>query len=797
MEEQPIKQEHSNLTIKELFFKYVRFLPLFLLSVALALLVAFAYLRYATQIYSATGSLLIKSETTEARPDKVEDILMGGNRGQNLQSEIEILKSKPLMTRVVNKLDLQFTYTTIGKIKGLNVYRNAPFIVRASQLVDSTKSFTLKITFTSNNQFKVDDESAPISFGQSFKNERGIFSLEKSGDPVVGSEFSVSYNSPERQAASLVRGLSVQPRTAGTGILNISMQTTNARMAADIVNVLMVQYDSMTVEQNNFSTDQMLNFIDGRLDKLKSELDSIQGIELALRQRENLFDVNIQSGAYFDKLKEVDALVREYEIRIDLVNNVESYVKTKENQFTRVVPSSLGLEDLTLNELVNGYNKAQMERQMLLDAHIPPSNPSVKEAEGVIEKQRQNLLESLQNLRASYLDAIASLKRKSGIDLGRLESMPAKIKELVEIERQISTKLALYSLLEGKREEAAISRAATISNSAIVDKANPSNTPIKPNRRTIQLMAIIIGLALPAIGIFIKEAFNDKVTTRADIEKVTNAPIIGEVGHSFSDDVLVVTKSSRSMVAEQFRIIRSNLQYVVHNTEKLVILVTSTFSGEGKSFVSTNMGAVLALTGKKTIILEFDIRKPKVISGLKMQKGSGISNFLVRNANLDELILPVPGNENLYVLPCGPVPPNPSELLLDSRVDVLFEELRKRFDIIIIDTAPVGMVSDAQTLGKYADCTLYLVRQERTFKKQVVLIDEIYEQKKLPKVSIVVNDVKLRAGYGYYGYGRYGYGYGYGEKSDYFKEEAPPRGFWDKLLDSLDVRNLFKKKKRK
>jgi capsular exopolysaccharide synthesis family protein len=208
------------------------------------------------------------------------------------------------------------------------------------------------------------------------------------------------------------------------------------------------------------------------------------------------------------------------------------------------------------------------------------------------------------------------------------------------------------------------------------------------------------------------------------------------------------------------------------------------------------MGAVLALTGKKTIILEFDIRKPKVLSGLKMQKGSGISNFLVRNANLDELIVPVPGNENLYVLPCGPVPPNPSELLLDSRVDSLFEELKKKFEIIIIDTAPVGMVSDAQSLGKYADCTLYLVRQERTFKKQVALIDEIYEQKKLPKVSIVVNDVKLRAGYGYYGYGRYGYGYGYGEKSDYFKEEVAPRGFWDRTLDRLDVRNLFHKKKK-
>lgn len=798
MEEQSNKQEHSSLTLKELFFKYVRFLPLFLVSVALALLAAFAYLRYATQIYSATGSMLIKSERKDSRPDKVEDILMGDNRGLNLQSEMEILKSTPLMTRVVKRLDLQYTYTTIGKIKGLNAYRSAPFYVETVSMSDSVAFMSMKISVVNENTFRLNDDSKAIPFGQEFRNEHGTFKLVKRGNPVPGSEFTVAYSAPERQAASLVRGLAIQPRTAGTGILNISMQSTNPHLSADIVNALMVEYDSMTIEQNNYSADQMITFIDERLEKLKGEIDSIQAIELNLRQRENLFDEDIQSSEYFEKLRETNANISELEMKIALVDAVTDYVKDKENQFNRVVPSSLGLEDLTLNDLVNGYNKAQLERQMLLDANIPPSNPAIKEAEGVIEKQRQNLLESLQNLRVSYLDAIATLRRKVGDDMGRLESMPAKIKQLVEIHRQMNTKLALYTQIESKREEAAISRAATISNSSIIDKANPVNVPIKPNRRTIQLMAIVIGLALPAVGLFVKEAFNDKVTTRADIEKVTDAPIIGEVGHSFSENVLVVNKTSRSMVAEQFRIIRSNLQYVVHNTDKLVILVTSTFSGEGKSFVSTNMGAVLALTGKKTIILEFDIRKPKVVSGLQMTKGPGISNFLVRNANLDDLILKVPDYENLHVLPCGPVPPNPSELLLDNRVDTLFQELRQRFDIIIIDTAPVGMVSDAQTLGKYADCTLYLVRQERTFKKQISLIDEIYQQKKLPKVSIVINDVKLRAGYGYYGYGRYGYGYGYGEKSDYFNDDVAPKGFWDKVLDKFDIGKLFGgKKKRK
>lgn len=249
------------------------------------------------------------------------------------------------------------------------------------------------------------------------------------------------------------------------------------------------------------------------------------------------------------------------------------------------------------------------------------------------------------------------------------------------------------------------------------------------------------------------------------------------------------------MVAEQFRIIRSNLQYVVGKTEKPTILVTSSFSGEGKSYVSTNMGAVLALAGKKTIVLEFDIRKPKVLSGLGISKGPGITNFLVGKGNLQDYIKPVPEHDNLFVLGCGPVPPNPAELLLDPRLDELFAWLKQNFDVVIIDTAPVGMVSDAMTLGKYADCTLYLVRQGHTFKKQVVLIDEFYKEDKLPKVSIIINDVKLKPGYGYYGYGRYGYGYGYGYGS-YYEEEVAPPSISERLFNMLDIRRLFRKKKK-
>jgi capsular exopolysaccharide synthesis family protein len=246
----------------------------------------------------------------------------------------------------------------------------------------------------------------------------------------------------------------------------------------------------------------------------------------------------------------------------------------------------------------------------------------------------------------------------------------------------------------------------------------------------------------------------------------------------------VVSRNSRRFIAEQFRIIRSNLQYVLPKQEKIVILVTSTSSGEGKSFISANLGAVMALTGKKTAILEFDIRKPKIMSSLNLPRKSGISNYIIGKASFEDLPVPVPNVENLFVIPCGPVPPNPAELLLEDRMGDLMREARAQFDVVIIDSAPVGLVSDAVALGKFADASMYVIRHGYTHKKQLQLLNEVYTSKRLPRLSLVINDIKSGGGYGkYYGYGGYGYtGYGYG--SEYF-EEKKPKGFFGQGLSGF------------
>jgi capsular exopolysaccharide family len=776
MEEQENnKADLGGLSVKDIFFKYIRFLPIFILSVALALLVAWAYLRWSTPIYSAQGSILIKSENNRSGGnDKFEDLFMG-NGSANIPNEMEVLKSRPLMERVVKELGLQLSYFAVGKIRTPNIYKDGPFTLEIFELNDSSKAFTLNISFSDNNTFSVNNESRHFSFGELFSNAHGIFRLQKNeGQP--GNEYIVSWQPAVVVASELVNNLVVVPKTPGTGILLLSIQTTNPAMSADVINKLMQQYQLASVEEKNLTTRQIIDFIDDRMVKLQHELDSIEMSMLAYRQTNNIIDQEYQSGNYFEKLSESDKQINEQRIQVNISEIVEDYLADKRNEFERV-PSSLGLQDPTLNGLIGAYNQAQLEHKALIDGNAPPGNVVVKQKEQQIEQLRKSLLENLRNLRSSYNSSIADLQKTSNSVESEIRLLPAKTRELLEIERQQQSKLALYKILMEKREETAISQASTISNSNIVDIAHPNITPVKPNPRSVQLMALLIGLALPALFIFILELLNDKVNTRNDIEKNTSAPILGEIGHDRSRQTLAVTKTNRSMVAEQFRSIRSNLQYFLNKVEKPVIMVTSSFSGEGKSFISTNIGAVMALAGKRTVVLEFDIRKPKLFSGLGLPKKVGITNFLVGDTTLEELPVQVPGYNNFFVIACGPVPPNPSELLLDEKISDLFAWLKQHYDVIVIDTAPIGMVSDAMTLGKYSDATLYIVRQEYTFKKQIGLIDELYQEKRLPKISIVLNDVKLKPGYGYYGYGRYGYGKGYGN-GYYMEEESSGNGLF-------------------
>ena len=801
MEEQVVnsnKNELFNLSLRDVFYKYIRFLPLFILSVAFALLIAYIYLRYTIPIYSVSSSMIIRSEQPGGQRNNDVENLINGTKADNIQNEIEVLKSRPLMQRVVDSLQLQYSYTAKGRFKEVNIYNLGPFYMEALEIADSTRSFTFKVKFLNNSVFKINEDKNAFSFGQVFKNDKGLFRLIKNPKVDVSKEYSITWT-PSYDAASRYAGaIQVNLKSAGTGILFISMRTSNSKMGADIINKLMQEYALYSVEQKDKTSVKKLIFIDERVAQYRHKIDSAQEVLNIFEHQNNLIDSKAQSDNYFGNINESDKKINELSISLNVTDMVSNYLLDKKNQYQKV-PTTLNLTDGTLIELVSEYNKTQITRQQLIDGNVAAAHPLMKEANDQVEKLRISILEILKNIRSSIAASISSSKGKNQQSQTQLQSLPEKVKEQLQMLRELETLQGLYKLLREEREKQAITKSANVSNSDIINMAYASTIPVTPNRRAIQMLAILLGLGLPALIIFLSEILNDKVSTRMDIEKITAAPILGEIGHSFSDKVLVVNKTTRSMVAEQFRIIRSNLQYVLNKKEKSAILFTSSFSGEGKSYVATNMGAVLALAGKKTVILEFDIRKPRILAGLEIPKGPGITNFLIGKSELKDIIQQVPEQENLYVLGCGPIPPNPSELLLDPKMDELFAWLKENFDIVIVDTAPVGMVSDAMTLSKYVDSTLYLVRQGHTFKKQIGLIDEFYLGNKLPKVSIIINDVKMKPGYGYYGYGRYGYGYGYGYGS-YYEEEVAPPNFLERTIAFLDIRRFFgiaKKKKRR
>ena len=353
------KQESGGLSLKDMFYKYIRFLPYFILSVALALLAAFLYLRYTERVFSATGSMQIKSQQNNQRTDRVEDLLSGGNRAENIQSEIQVISSRPVMARVVNRLNLQFSYKAIGRVRDRNVYGQAPFAIHAFKLTDSSTAFTFKIKFIDAEHFRINDEERTFAFAEVLTNRFGVFSLNKLSQVPTGQEYQVQWRPTGQVARAFTSSLRVMSKGSGTGILTITMEADNPFLAADIINGVMQQYDSLTIEQKNYSIDQRITFIDSRLIQLKSELDSLQRINLDYRDKNNLIDAETQSGSAFSKIGEADRYLLQEELKLGLVEYLIKYLQDRSNQFAQVVvPTSFGLEDPVLNELVAKYNES-------------------------------------------------------------------------------------------------------------------------------------------------------------------------------------------------------------------------------------------------------------------------------------------------------------------------------------------------------------------------------------------------------------------------------------------------------
>ncbi len=711
---------------KSILNYYLRNWIWFLVALIVAFLVAFLYLRYTSSEYNVSTKVLIKGEN--GGENSLFADLESFQNNQNISNEIQVLKGKTLMQRVIGELNFNTSCFTEGKIKRTELYGEArPIATTVSWMDENAAGLTVKLILKSGDKFILQDSlgKAEIPFGKEIRRPYAIFTITKSNwtKAISDNVIDLRFNSISNLAYKYNALLKVETINPDASVLNISLVDVIPEKAEDILNKLVEVYNREAIEDKNQIAANTVKFIDERLNYLVTELSQVERNVENYKKKNQIADVSVEAQQYLQDASEYNRKLAEYETQISILESIERYMKADGNR-NQLVPSSLGLQDITLASLINKFNEQQLERQRLLRT-VQEGSPLVTGVNEQLNSLRVNILENLGNIKRSLIITRNDLEASSGKSRSRIQSVPSIERNLLEIQRQQGIKETLYSYLLQKKEEASISLAATISNSRIIDKAIADKAPVFPKKGMIYLYALSIGLGIPIIVLYLRNALNDKVQSVDDIQKIMDIAVLGEISHSDNDNVLVVTENRRSEIAELFRLIRTNLQFAGGGNQ--VIIVTSSMSGEGKTFFTINLGASLAITGKKVVLLEFDIRKPKLFKDLGFGGNTqGITNYLVSNdVTIDQLLTPVKDVPGLYAIAAGPLPPNPSELLMNPKIEILINELKNQFDHIIIDTSPVGQVADAFALSKFANLGLYMVRYNYTFKQQLHIIKDI------------------------------------------------------------------------
>ena len=791
----PQKEEESEFSFRELLVKSLNYLPLFAIFLIVSLSIALIYIHFQTPIYSTSIKLLLKDVSSKGSQSTVSDQVLPDvffSPKTNMANETEILRSQKLMQRVVRNAGLNTFYYSIGKVNTLEVFDpnlNNRFLV-FSNIKDSNQSY--------NITFRVKDKKIYVLQGETeIVTENHRLVITPAFNYVINiPDFSL-YNEDNKYIATwsptwaiaggLAGSLSITPLSKDATILIISTSSQVPQKSELVLNTLVNEYNNYNIEQNNRIADNTIQFIDDRLGVISGELNIVENGIKNFKEN-NAIDISAEGTQDVSKIKELQEKLNAQELQMNVANMVSEYVNNPKRRY-ELVPSDLGIGDATLGGLITSYNSGVLKRQELLKT-LGEKNLSIVTLESQLDDYRNKIMESISNVKSLYSTNYNAASREYSTTIAKLHEVPEKEKQLLEIERQQGIKEKLYLFLLEKREESAVSRAAAIGKSASIDGAQ-SGGPVNLKNSNVYLMALFAGLGLPLLIVYMMDLFNDRVTTREEILKFTETPIIGEISHFAGQERKIVASKTRGVLPEQFRIVRTNLRYFLPKEQRgSTILVTSTMPGEGKTFVSLNLAAVMAVSGKKTILIEFDMRRPKVLEGLSAV-GSGIDlpAFLAGNFPPSSVVKKAENVDNLYVINTGFVPPNPAELLLSDNLPGLIKYLRQEFDYIIIDTPPLGVVSDAKVLSEHADVSLFIVRQRFTQRRQLKMLNDIYLEKKLPNLALIVNDVKVKGIRSYYGYGytyggSYGYdyslGYGYSTES-----EKPKKG----------LNRFFKKKK--
>ena len=788
--------DEEKVDYQELFFKYVIHWPWFVASVLACLIGAWVYLHFQTPVYQVSASIMIKDDKKNGGGNAadLESLGLGGviTSAQSIDNEIEVLRSKTILKEVINNLELYITYYDEDEFPKKELYKTSPVVVNltpqeADELLDAALinmklapegGLDVNLKIGLNEYAKHFDKLPAVlptdagTFGFALKDSLANGNIE--GQNVVRN-ISAVVSQPFRVAKGYQWALEIAPTSKTTSVAVVSLMNTNIQRGQDFINKLMEMYNRNTNNDKNEVAEKTKEFINERIKIIDEELGSTEDKLEAFKRNAGLTNIGSDAQLAVEGNAEYERKRVENGTQINLIRDLTKYINNPSNEY-EVLPANIGLSDNGLTTQIDRYNELIFERKRLLRTSTE-NNPMIVNLDTSIRAMKANVQAAIDGTLQGLLIVKADLDREASRFSRRISDAPGQERQYVSIARQQEIKAGLYLMLLQKREENAITLAATANNAKIIDEPVAEGGPVSPKPKMIYMIALVLGVGLPVGIIFLISLTRFKIEGRADVEKLTRVPIVGDI--PVADEKqgsIAVFENQNTLMSETFRNVRTNLQFMLSHGQK-VILVTSTVSGEGKSFVSSNLAVSLSLLGKKVVIVGLDIRKPGLNKVFNIpRKERGITQYLSDSEkDLMEIIQPSDLSKNLYILPGGTVPPNPTELLARDGLEKAIEILKTNFDYVILDTAPIGMVTDTLLIGRVADLSVYVCRADYTRKAEYTLINELSNNKKLPNLCTVINGLDLQKkkygyyyGYGkygkYYGYGkRYGYGYGYGE----------------------------------
>lgn len=779
----------------------------FILSLVICGGLGAIYLRYATPKYQSTAKLLIKDDDSNSkRGQSLQNMTNLGiiSNSAGIDNEMEILTSHSIAEDAIRDLKLYVDYSTKGRIKDIILYRDQPLNVdidrahleKLNQPVDLTitrNGTTYIVSGTYSVPTDENESEGPFSLNRKFTSlpatiatRAGIITISSNNGHSLhdGQTLKVEVLSPKMASNKYVGELQVAQTSKTTSIAQLQLTDEVPQRSLDYLKQLAIVYNRQANEDKNIVALRTEKFINSRLQKINAELGKTEGQLQNYKQQNGMVELKLNAGNAVTNQNESELKLADIQTQIELFSTIAQEVESSSRNLSQVIPSNVGLDDQSSTSLINKYNELVLERNRLLRSAsenspvVEPLTAQIRELNGNIRRAISTARQNLQIQR----DALAAQVSKFN---EQVAETPQQERMLTQIGRQQEVKSGLYLMLLQKREENSISLAATADKGKLIDDPQLVGK-ISPKSAIIMLIALLLGLAIPALVIFLLQLFRYKIEGHEDVARLTKLPIIADVAIASNTAKgkadIVVHENQNNQMEEIFRSLRTNLQFMLHEGQK-VVLFTSSTSGEGKTFTAANLSVSFGLLGKKVILVGLDIRRPRLAELFVINDHRhGITNLLVKDAptaaDVQEQILPSGVNKNLDLLMAGPIPPNPAELIARNSLEAIIKALKDKYDYIMIDTAPVGLVTDTLQIARVADASIYMCRADYTPKSNFELINALANEKKLPNMAMVLNGIdmsKKKYGY-YYGYGRYGkygrYGrglgsYGYGKNGNY------------------------------